>query len=102
MARALPCIGTNVGGIPELLSDETMAPAGDISALASKLQQVLDSPEKMTRMSAQNLLRAQHYRPELLAKRRDEFYCFLRKATEKWNVEQQGDAEPALQERLSA
>src|SRR5439155_26719861 len=30
MARALPCIGSNVGGILELLAPEDLAPAGDI------------------------------------------------------------------------
>jgi glycosyltransferase involved in cell wall biosynthesis len=103
MARALPCIGTRVGGIPELLGEDEMVVSGEASALAGKLQQVLNSPAMMTEMSARNLQRAQEYRPEPLAKRRDEFYCFLRNTTKQWMARQPGmTAEPVLPERISA
>ncbi|HEY7617102.1 MAG TPA: hypothetical protein VH744_09885, partial [Terriglobales bacterium] len=42
------------------------------------------NPERLTRMSERNLLRAQDYRPEVLAARREGFYRFLRSATEDW------------------
>lgn len=84
MARALPCVATNVGGIPELLDAEDMVPPNDANALAAKLQEVLSNPERLTRMSAHNLAKAQEYRSEVLENKRSEFYRHLRKATEAW------------------
>ena len=51
MARALPCIGSTVGGIPELLLPEDMVPPGDAAALARKICEVVTAPERMARMS---------------------------------------------------
>jgi glycosyltransferase involved in cell wall biosynthesis len=52
MGRSLPCIGTIVGGIPELLPPEDMAPPGKTDSLARKIQEVLNSPARMAKMSA--------------------------------------------------
>lgn len=84
MARALPCVATRVGGIPELLADEDLVPANDSKALAGKIAEVLRSQERMNRMSVRNLRKAQEFRPELLQQRRTEFYRFLRDATQAW------------------
>jgi glycosyltransferase involved in cell wall biosynthesis len=84
MARALPCIGTRIGGIAELLDEADTVPADAPQALAEKMREVLTSPERLTQMSARNLLRAQEYRPEILDKRRSEFYGFLRRTTQDW------------------
>jgi glycosyltransferase involved in cell wall biosynthesis len=84
MARALPCIGTRVGGIPELLDEADLVPSDDVQALAAKMGEVLTNPERLTQMSARNLLRAKEYRPEILDKRRSEFYGFLRRTTQDW------------------
>jgi glycosyltransferase involved in cell wall biosynthesis len=84
MARALPCIGTTVGGIPELLPTESMVPPNDPSALATKIREVVKNPECLARMSARNLQVAQAYRAESLAGRRLAFYRHLREQTEHW------------------
>lgn len=84
MARGLPCIGSNVGGIPELLPAEDLVPPNDVAALAAKMREVVSSPERMARMSARNLAAAQDYREDVLQVRRVEFYRFVREATEKW------------------
>lgn len=84
MTRALPCIGTRVGGIPELLADEDLVDPDDVSGLAAKIKEVATDPERLSLMSDRNLKRAQEYRPEVLGKRRNEFYRFLRITTEKW------------------
>lgn len=83
MSRALPCIGTTVGGIPELLDAEDLVPPGDAVSLANKILEVIGQPERLARMSKRNLDRAQEYRPEVLEKRRVEFYKFLRRDTER-------------------
>ena len=84
MARALPCLGSTVGGIPELLPPEDLVPPGDSRKLAQKIQQVLSSPSRMSEMSARNLARAQEYRDEVLAVRRRAFFEHIRQATTAW------------------
>jgi len=84
MARGLPCIGTTVGGIPELLISDDMVPPGDVEALAAKLSEVISDPERMTAMSARNLELAQDYRSDVLRQRRSEFYQALKDQTQHW------------------
>jgi glycosyltransferase involved in cell wall biosynthesis len=86
MTRALPCIGTRVGGIPELLAEEDLVDPDDIAGLAAKIKEVGTDPERLSRMSARNLRRVQEYRPEVLGERRNEFYRFLRYATEGYGI----------------
>jgi glycosyltransferase involved in cell wall biosynthesis len=84
MARALPVIGSTVGGIPELLSPEDMVTPGDVNALASKIQEVVTNPERMAQMSDRNLKKAKEYKREVLYKQRIEFYRYVRHKTEEW------------------
>lgn len=84
MARALPCIGSTVGGIPELLSPEDLVPPGDAPALAGKIVEATADPDRLARMSARNLLRAGEYHQDILAARRRAHYQYLRERTESW------------------
>jgi glycosyltransferase involved in cell wall biosynthesis len=81
MARALPCIGSTVGGIPELLPPEDLVPPGDVDALAKKISEVLRDPQRMKAMSARNLETAREYEEGLLRKRRDAFYDYVKNQT---------------------
>ncbi|MEG4086684.1 glycosyltransferase family 4 protein [Microcoleus sp. POL10_C6] len=89
MARALPCIGSTVGGIPELLPDEDMVSPGDVAALASKIREVVTDPDRMARMSARNLEKAKEYTDEVLRQQRLIFYRYVREQTEGWLKEKQ-------------
>lgn len=84
MAKALPCIGSTVGGIPELLPAEDMVPPGDAHALAEKIREVACDPERMARMSARNLEKAREYHKSVLWGKWIEFYQYLREGTEQW------------------
>jgi glycosyltransferase involved in cell wall biosynthesis len=84
MARSLPCIGSTVGGIPELLPAEDMVPPGDAGVLALKIREVLGSPARMKRMSERNFAKAQEFRDEVLDARRRAFFGHIRAATEAW------------------
>jgi len=84
MARGVPCVGSAVAGIPELLPPEDLVPRGDANALARKIREVLNHPERMARMSAANLARAREYGDSVLGVRRREFYVHLRRATQEW------------------
>jgi glycosyltransferase involved in cell wall biosynthesis len=92
MARALPCLGSHVGGIPELLAPEDMAPPGDRAALARKLQEVVTDPARLARMSARNLAKAREYRADRIRDRQIAFYRYLRQQTEAWLERKNGKA----------
>jgi glycosyltransferase involved in cell wall biosynthesis len=84
MARGLPCIASDVGGIPELLHHDDLVSPNDATALADKIEQVITDPFRLNLMSARNLDKAQQFRPEILEKKRTEFYTFLHDVTKVW------------------
>ncbi len=84
MARSLPCIGSAVGGIPELLAAEDLVAPGDVVALSRRIREVLTAPDRMTRMSARNLQKAQEYCEDALEPRRRAFYRHLQVCTQAW------------------
>lgn len=74
MARGLPAIGTNVGGIPELLTVEDLVPPEEPAVLAAAVGRMLADPARMVTASARNLTRAREYSADALAHRREAFY----------------------------
>jgi glycosyltransferase involved in cell wall biosynthesis len=84
MARGLPCVGSTVGGIPELLPCEDLVAPADISALVERLRQVTGDSIRMTNMSTRNLDKSRQYQQEILAARRRDHYRYLRETTEAW------------------
>jgi glycosyltransferase involved in cell wall biosynthesis len=86
MARGLPCIGSDVGGIPELISASSLAPPDDVPALAAKIQEVLTSPGRLQQMSKENLDRVPEYSEDVLRDRRKAFYSHLASETTRWNA----------------
>jgi glycosyltransferase involved in cell wall biosynthesis len=86
MARALPCIGSYVGGIPELLDAGELVAPGDAHGLASKIQEVLKDPQRMQALSCRNLETAMQYRDSVLADRRRRFYAHVRGFVNDYNL----------------
>ena len=86
MARGLPCIGSTVGGIPELLLPEEMVAPNDPEGLSSCIEKVVSDPARMTEMSSRNLRIARGYIAPVLAERRRAFYRYLRDKTEIWSA----------------
>jgi glycosyltransferase involved in cell wall biosynthesis len=84
MARALPCIGTTVGGVAELLPEEDLVKPNNASELSFRIEEILSDPQRRAAMSARNLARAQEYRSHILRERRIAFYEILRARTEEW------------------
>jgi glycosyltransferase involved in cell wall biosynthesis len=84
MARALPCIASDVGGVSELLTREDLVPSNDTVALADKIRQVVTNPARMARMSSRNVETAKQYGEEKLRGRRVAFYRHVRDMTQAW------------------
>lgn len=84
MARAVPCIGTRVGGIPQLIGDEDLVPPDDAEALAACMTSVVREPKRMDRMSERALERSRDYEEGILAVRRRAFYRAVAEDTETW------------------
>lgn len=61
MARAMPCIGTRVGGVPELLSDEFLVRPGDADELAGKIVWLAARAGMMEESGERNRLRSLDY-----------------------------------------
>jgi len=72
MARGCPAIGSRVGGIPELLREDCLFPAGDQRLLAQLLLSKLNSDE-LCKMARANRAGAGAYAPVLMAQKRTEF-----------------------------
>jgi glycosyltransferase involved in cell wall biosynthesis len=84
MARGLPCIASAVGGVPELLAPSELVTPGDKSALACKLRDVLTDPQRLARLSAENLDKAREFHCGVLQVQRSAFYGVVRDATRAW------------------
>jgi glycosyltransferase involved in cell wall biosynthesis len=78
MARACPCIGSTVGGIPELLAPENLVAPGDARQLAARIREVLSEHGRMALMSQRNWEKAMEYQPAALEQRRLAFYRKVR------------------------
>ena len=102
MARALPCIGTDVGGIPELLPPEDLVPPGDAAALAARILEVARDRARMVRMSSRNRLRARDYSDPVLREHRLAFYRHLRQAMSEWTVGRAPGGRPQLAGTVSS
>jgi len=81
MACGLPCIGSAVGGIPELLAAEDTFASGDAAALAELIEAVLSDPRRLAAMSRRNRATAWYYRASNMKAKRLEFYEAIRDLT---------------------
>lgn len=82
MAQALPCLGSDAGGIPELLSPEDLTPVNDAAALALNIQSLAKSPERFARSSVRALTKAHAYAASRLLPKRSEFYSIVQELAE--------------------
>ena len=78
MARGLPCIGTEIGGIPELLDKMALVPVNDPKRLAERIEHFLNTPKLADAQAKRNLIEAKNYASEILDTRRLQFYEYLR------------------------
>lgn len=81
MARGLPCIGSRVGGIPELLKPDCLVPPGDVDALRDSIRAMINDPGRMKRESERNIGIALRYERTALQAQRRAFYEAVREAS---------------------
>ena len=84
MARGLPAVGSNVGGIPELLPVDCLVPPGDAAALAKNILGLMDQPERLYALAVDNLKKSREYHITSMRHRRIQYYEAVSNATETW------------------
>lgn len=78
MARGMPAIGANTGGIPELLAKQDLVAVGDVTGLADSMAKRMTEPNRLVEMSARNFKRAQDFRVKVTKAKKIAFWqCIL-------------------------
>jgi glycosyltransferase involved in cell wall biosynthesis len=78
MARGCPCIGSVVGGIPELLAPEALVPPSDETQLAAAIRHFISDPDLSSRMIEHNVKMARTFQPEALEEAQHRFLSEVR------------------------
>lgn len=74
MAVGLPCLSTNINGIPELLDSEYLVEVGDSKTLAHKIERFINDEKLREVEGKRNIKIAMEYMDDKLQLRRNEFY----------------------------
>lgn len=74
MAMGLPCIGTEVGGIPELLDRTVLIPKDNPNALADQIEYMIHSVDFTSEQACRNYEKAKEYYDSILKVKRETFY----------------------------
>lgn len=77
LARGCPSLGSNVGGIPELLSPEQLHEPEDSRALAQKITEILTQPELQLKYAKEAFLLSEKFESEVLEEKRKRFFNYL-------------------------
>lgn len=78
LSRGLPALGSQVGGIPELLDSDSVFPRKDVDTIARMLSSL--TPEKMEKKAKRNFNFAKRFQKELLDQKRYDFYAAFAEA----------------------
>ncbi|WP_411359029.1 glycosyltransferase [Pseudidiomarina salilacus] len=74
MSRRLPCVASNVGGIPELLDEKFLIEPGDSVALSDIIVELIRNRNLRNEASKQNVKVARRFLRSNLSKTRDQFW----------------------------
>lgn len=78
MAVSVPCIASDVGGIPELLPSESVFNRNDVNGMANRIMELASDRRKYEEYSKQMYNTALEYKSSILAERRKVFYQQLK------------------------
>jgi glycosyltransferase involved in cell wall biosynthesis len=84
MARGVACIGSRVGGIPELLEADRLVAPGDEEGLAGAITDMLTHPHRRQEIARRDYVKAMEFHATVLGERRRHFYQHIRRATDEW------------------
>ena len=73
MSRGCPAIGSDVGGIPELLDDKVIFPSEDTDALAVIIESSFSDKEYLRSQAKRNFKRVMRYQAVHLDQKRQKF-----------------------------
>ncbi|MFC5604805.1 glycosyltransferase [Sporosarcina koreensis] len=79
MAVSLPCIASDVGGIPEILNAKCLVKPRNPVMLADKIIEIITDDEKMENYSKENFLKSTEYSKSTLDAKRTSFYSLVKK-----------------------
>ncbi len=82
MARGLPAVGSDVGGIVELLPSERRFAREDVAGFAAAIAALLANDQAYAAESRRNLALARNFAADVLAPRRAAFYLAVRDTAE--------------------
>lgn len=74
MARALPCVGSDVGGIPELIREDLLFTSENSLELALRIKSLILEPTFYEMSSRYSLQKALEFSPDILEERRLSFF----------------------------
>ncbi|QOJ13557.1 MAG: glycosyltransferase [Planctomycetia bacterium] len=95
MARGLPALASNVGGVPALVHPDALLPAGDAGAWAAALRGLIGRRDELSRRSSAGFELAMRFHPDVMHARKREYWTALREITDRRRA-------PAVQRRGSA
>ena len=81
MARGLPAVATNVGGVPELLPSECLVPPRDAHALAVRIEQMMSDQSGRRRFGQRNRAHARTHHEQWQSTIRRDFLTAVKHAS---------------------
>lgn len=94
MARGLPALGSNVGGIPALVSENALVPPGNPGALADAIRRLIGQRAELAARSRDCFEKAMRFHPDIMQARKREYWTFIRDHTDRWRAERARPAHP--------
>lgn len=80
LSQGTICIGTKIAGIPELLDDKFLFGKKDYRAIAKLIENISNmTVESLNKISVNNVNFSKDYLNEILNKKREEYYEFIKK-----------------------
>jgi glycosyltransferase involved in cell wall biosynthesis len=78
MAKGLPVIATDVGGVSEILPSNVIVKPGDVNALAERISEIWNNPDMLKQMSQVNYDRIQDFKLIRLSRLRRNWLQWMR------------------------
>ena len=78
-AAGLPCVASNVGGIPELIDSKYISKPKDVKYFTYIIDWLISHPEELSKLSVGGIKMASNFTSDKLDKKRKDFYLEFKK-----------------------